>query len=94
MSDRIVFEKNGKTITLAEHSGFCYGVKTALQKTLKTVEEYEGTGRRVYTFGPIIHNDDVVNDLNMRGVQICSAPGSTEKDAADLPEGAELLQVA
>ena len=43
MSDRIVFEKNGKTITLAEHSGFCYGVKTALQKTLKTVEEYEGT---------------------------------------------------
>ena len=47
MSDRIVFEKNGKTITLAEHSGFCYGVKTALQKTLKTVEEYEGTGRRV-----------------------------------------------
>lgn len=82
MSDRIVFEKNGKTITLAEHSGFCYGVKTALQKTLKTVEEYEGTGRRVYTFGPIIHNDDVVNDLNMRGVQICSAPGSTEKDAA------------
>ncbi len=51
-------------------------------KTLKTVEEYEGTGRRVYTFGPIIHNDDVVNDLNMRGVQICSAPGSTEKDAA------------
>lgn len=82
MSDRIVFEKNGKTITLAEHSGFCYGVKTALQKTLKTVEEYEGTGRRVYTFGPIIHNDDVVNDLNMRGVQICSVPGSTEKDAA------------
>ena len=82
MSDRIVFEKNGKTITLAEHSGFCYGVKTALQKTLKTVEEYEGTGRRVYTFGPIIHNDDVVNDLNMRGVQICNAPGSTEKDAA------------
>ena len=82
MSDRIVFEKNGKTITLAEHSGFCYGVKTALQKALKTVEEYEGTGRRVYTFGPIIHNDDVVNDLNMRGVQICSAPGSTEKDAA------------
>lgn len=82
MSDRIVFEKNGKTITLAEHSGFCYGVKTALQKTLKTVEEYEGTGRRVYTFGPIIHNDDVVNDLSMRGVQICSAPGSTEKDAA------------
>ena len=82
MSDRIVFEKNGKTITLAEHSGFRYGVKTALQKTLKTVEEYEGTGRRVYTFGPIIHNDDVVNDLNMRGVQICSAPGSTEKDAA------------
>lgn len=32
MSDRIVFEKNGKTITLAEHSGFCYGVKTRASK--------------------------------------------------------------
>ena len=39
MADRIVFEKNGKTITLAEYSGFCYGVMTALRKTMDIVEQ-------------------------------------------------------
>lgn len=82
MADRIVFEKNGKTITLAEYSGFCYGVMTALRKTMDIVEQCRDSGRSVYTFGPIIHNDDVVNDLKRLGVEICDVPGQTEPDAA------------
>ena len=82
MADQVVFEKNGKTITLAEHSGFCYGVTTALGKTLNLVEKFKKTGRKVYTFGHIIHNDDVVNDLKKLGVGICDFPGQTEPDAS------------
>lgn len=82
MADKIEFERNGKTITRAEYSGFCYGVMTALEKTLETVERLKNTGKKVYTYGPIIHNDDVVNDLKNRGVEICEKIGSIEPDAA------------
>ena len=82
MADQIVFQKDGRTITLAEHSGFCYGVMAALEKTVRTAEECRASGKPVYTFGPIIHNDDVVNDLRQKGVEICGAAGETEADAA------------
>ena len=82
MADSIVFEKNGKTITRAEYSGFCYGVMAALEKTLDTVKEYGGTGRKVYTYGQIIHNDDVVRELREKGVEVCGRPEECEKDAA------------
>ena len=82
MADIIVYEKNGKTITRAEHSGFCYGVMAALKKTLDTVEECGGSGRKVYTYGQIIHNDDVVRELRQKGVEICGGPGECEADAA------------
>ncbi|WP_066717943.1 bifunctional 4-hydroxy-3-methylbut-2-enyl diphosphate reductase/30S ribosomal protein S1 [Clostridium sp. Marseille-P299] len=53
-------------ITLADTAGFCFGVKRAVETVYKEVNE----GKQVYTFGPIIHNDEVVNDLNKLGVQV------------------------
>lgn len=70
MSD-IVFNNENTTIKLAEHSGFCYGVKAALDKTWMTLDKYNSSGIKVRTFGPIIHNDDVVNELRQNGVEIC-----------------------
>ena len=63
--------KKTKDDYAAEHSGFCYGVMAALKKTLDTVEECGGSGRKVYTYGQIIHNDDVVRELRQKGVEIC-----------------------
>ncbi len=53
-------------IQLAKKAGFCYGVQRAVDMVYQqaTVED------RVYTFGPITHNDIVVNDLIRKGVQV------------------------
>ncbi len=49
---------------LAKTAGFCFGVKRAVDLVYEEVEK----GKKVYTYGPIIHNDEVVKDLQARGV--------------------------
>jgi len=50
-------------VILAKSAGFCFGVKRAVDKVYE-----EAKKGRVYTYGPIIHNEEVVNDLEKRGV--------------------------
>lgn len=50
-------------VILAESAGFCFGVKRAVD----TVYEQIGKGKQIYTYGPIIHNEEVVKDLEKRG---------------------------
>lgn len=52
-------------IILAESAGFCFGVKRAIDCVYKELKE-----EKVYTYGPIIHNKNVTNDLKNRGVDI------------------------
>ena len=53
-------------VILAEHAGFCFGVKRAVEQ----VYEQAATGKPIYTYGPIIHNEEVVKDLEHKGVQV------------------------
>ena len=53
-------------ITMAKSAGFCFGVKRAVD----TVYEQIGTNEKVYTYGPIIHNMEVVEDLASKGVKV------------------------
>ena len=57
-------------ITLAETAGFCFGVDRAV----KTVEDLLDKGERVCTLGPIIHNQQLVEELNRRGARIVGSP--------------------
>ncbi len=57
-------------IILAKSAGFCFGVNRAV----KMVENLIAEGKSVSTLGPIIHNDQVVGDLNSRGVRIAQTP--------------------
>ena len=66
-------------ITLAEHSGFCFGVKEALKKTEETIEENKGKDVRIYTCGPLIHNKTVTDELAEKGVNIIGAPEEAEE---------------
>ncbi|MFR8317900.1 MAG: 4-hydroxy-3-methylbut-2-enyl diphosphate reductase [Catenibacillus sp.] len=54
------------SVTLAKTAGFCFGVKRAV----KLVYDEAGQGGKVYTYGPIIHNEEVVNDLEKKGVHV------------------------
>ena len=51
-------------VILAKSAGFCFGVKRAVEKVY---EEAEKSNVPVYTYGPIIHNEEVVADLEKKG---------------------------
>ena len=54
-------------IRVAKTAGFCFGVKRAVETVYEQVKK---DGGPVYTYGPIIHNEEVVADLEARGVQV------------------------
>lgn len=56
-------------ITLAKTAGFCFGVDRAVQMVCDLLEK----GERVCTLGPIIHNDQMVKELENRGVRTVSS---------------------
>lgn len=52
-------------IILADKAGFCFGVKRAVEETLKSNDKYK---KVIYTLGPLIHNNDVVNYLKEKNI--------------------------
>ncbi|MDO4266673.1 MAG: 4-hydroxy-3-methylbut-2-enyl diphosphate reductase [Eubacteriales bacterium] len=66
--------RSGKRILVAQTAGFCYGVQRAVDYTYAACEEagkeQGGTADKIYTYGPIVHNDYVVNDLEKKGASV------------------------
>lgn len=54
---------------IAKHGGFCFGVKQAVETALQ-VTEAQNTKRPIVTYGPLIHNQDVVKLLASRGASV------------------------
>lgn len=54
-------------IYLARHFGFCYGVENAIEIAFRTIDE--NPGKRIFLLSEMIHNPQVNNDLQQRGVQ-------------------------
>ncbi|WP_346891788.1 bifunctional 4-hydroxy-3-methylbut-2-enyl diphosphate reductase/30S ribosomal protein S1 [Clostridium sp. UBA3887] len=52
-------------VTLANKAGFCFGVKRAVEETIRLREKYN---KDIYTLGPLIHNNDVVKSLEEKGI--------------------------
>ncbi len=57
-------------ITLAKTAGFCFGVDRAVELVYSLL----ANGKRVCTLGPLIHNPQVIEDLEKRGTRIISSP--------------------
>ncbi len=72
MSERGIVLK----IELAKTAGFCFGVDRAVKMLYDLVEK----GEKVCTLGPIIHNPQVIEDLQNRGVRIIEDPSEAKKD--------------
>lgn len=64
-----------KVIT-AKSAGFCFGVERAVNKVYQELELGE---QPIYTYGPIIHNEEVIGDLEKRGVKILETPEDIQK---------------
>ncbi len=71
-------------VRLAKSAGFCFGVKRAVDK----VYEQIATGKKIYTYGPIIHNEEVVRDLEEKGVEVIQDKESLMK----LKEGTVIIR--
>ena len=66
-------------ICVAEYGGFCFGVKRAVDTVLACAEEQKPG--RVFTWGPIIHNEQVLSMLRERGVE--PTEDASRADAGD-----------
>ncbi len=66
-------------VILAEHAGFCFGVQRAVDTVYEQIARRGKDEPPIYTFGSIIHNEEVVNDLQRRGVRILSSLAEAEQ---------------
>ena len=72
-------------ITVAKTAGFCFGVKRAVEKVYDQI----ATGKKpIYTYGPIIHNEEVVRDLEEKGVQVINS----KEELKALKEGVVVIR--
>ena len=70
-------------VKVAKTAGFCFGVQRAVDKVYELIGSCPD---RLFTLGPIIHNEEVVNDLEKKGVRVAS-----EDDLRTLPEGSTVV---
>lgn len=67
-------------VYLAKHAGFCFGVKRAMDIAAGLIGEQD-----VYTLGPLIHNPQVVKDLEEKGIK-CA------EKLEDIPKGKVVIR--
>ncbi len=65
-------------IVVAKHMGFCGGVKRAVEMARSTAEATDG---QVFTWGPLIHNPQVVQRLEHAGVRVADTLEDLQGDA-------------
>ena len=58
---------NSQNIQLAKYAGFCYGVKRAVETAKKL--KSENPDKNVYVLGELIHNMDVIKELDSLGIK-------------------------
>ena len=54
-------------ITIAKTAGFCMGVRRAVELALDASNQKDGS---IYTYGPLIHNPQVLNILEEKGISV------------------------
>jgi (E)-4-hydroxy-3-methyl-but-2-enyl pyrophosphate reductase len=52
-------------VTIARRTGFCYGVREAIDKA----KEASAAGKATHTLGQVVHNEGVIADLERLGIQ-------------------------
>ncbi len=73
-------------VQLAKTAGFCFGVKRAVDTVYEQVKKHKG--KRIYTFGPIIHNEEVIKDIERHGVTVLNSI----KELEELREGIVIIR--
>ena len=69
-------------VELAKTAGFCFGVKRAVDTVYQQIEQYRG--EKIFTYGPIIHNEEVIKDLRSHGVEVLNDEEELKTTDADV----------
>ena len=72
-------------VTVAKSAGFCFGVKRAVNMVYEAIEKSE---KAIYTYGPIIHNDEVIKDMEAGGVKVVNSL----EELDSLPKGIMIIR--
>ena len=67
-------------IVIAKDAGYCFGVRDAVNLAYDTAEKFDD----VYMLGDIVHNENVVRDLNKAGAKVVNS-------IDDIPENKKIL---
>ena len=67
-------------VILAKKAGFCFGVQKAIDMVY---DEANSSNNNIYTYGPIIHNEEVVSDLESKGVKAINFDENELNDLLD-----------
>ena len=67
-------------VIIAKDAGYCFGVRDAVNLAYDTAEKHED----VYMLGDIVHNENVVNDLNKAGAKVVNS-------ISEVPENKKIL---
>ena len=86
--DKVERKNASGRVTVAESAGFCFGVKRAVQLVYDEAAKDAG---HVYTLGPIIHNEYVVDDLKKKGVGVIDDDLICEDTGEIPPEGSVII---
>ncbi len=63
-------------INVARSAGFCFGVKRAVSIALQTA----GSGKKIYMLGDIVHNEEVVRQIEKKGIRKIKRLGSGKEN--------------
>lgn len=74
-------------ILLAKSAGYCFGVRRAVDTALELAQKHQGR-RSIYTLGPLIHNQRVIEQLKEQGI----FPLESAKELDSVSEGIVIIR--
>ncbi len=69
---------NVREVRIARRTGFCYGVREAIDKA----KEAAAAGKRTHTLGQVVHNEGVISQLAAQGIETVDALDDVSDGAA------------
>lgn len=73
-------------IVKAKSAGFCFGVERAVEMVYECIRQ--NPGKKIYTYGPIIHNGEVIKDMENKGVTVLHS----EEELDSIREGVVVIR--
>jgi len=73
-----------REVVVTKNAGFCFGAARAVE----LLEKAAGEGKPVYTYGPILNNDRLVESFTKKGVKVIE----DVSELKDLPEGIVVIR--